>query len=404
MIAVFLLPFPFRGYRAPHLFVFYRFLTTFDERALFIVSEDYLTSPEVWTAQGRWEMKEQNQIRLGYKIPSWDTMQLQQYSFLDETLFDALLQQNGGNPIAAFRCLLLERIPQLEARFATCLDDVVNSGVEAILTWCNCPSLNAVARARGIPVVNLELGPLRLPEYRPTAYLDFEGVNGNTEAERRYRESSFSYNGTINQLRKFFILEADRSRLSPAEAIGVVLQVEDDSNLIAYGHGFDNQSLITFSNLRFPKEKLLVRPHPGSLFDLKDGLSTVDRSSSSIDFVLRCSQILTVNSSVGLEALLHGIPVTALGDCSFSHIVEAETESERVSRMAYYLFAYLVPMDLIFDASYLRMRLAKPSDTAVVARHLAQYLGLGDSTTFFDGATSAESISIALERAGCPDG
>ena len=399
MIAVFLLPFPFRGYRAPHLFVFYRFLTTFYERALFIVSEDYLTPPEVWTAQGRWEMKEHNQLRLGYRIPSPATMQFQQYSFLDETLFDALLQHHDGNPIAAFKRLLVERIPQLEVQFAKCLDDFADRGIEAILTWCNCPSLNAVARVRGIPVVNLELGPLRLPEYRSTAYLDFEGVNGNTEAERRYRESSFSYNGTIDQLRKFFILDADRSRRSPDHDIGVALQVEDDSNLVAYGHGFDNQSLIASSNLQFPNQTVLVRPHPGSLFELKDGLTAVDRSSSSIDFVLRCSQILIVNSSVGLEALLQGVPVTALGDCSFSHVVKAENEAERVSSLAYYLFAYLVPMDLIFDASYLRMRLAKPSDTAILARHLAKYLGFGDSTTLFDGATPAESISIALQHA-----
>lgn len=42
------------------------------------------------------------------------------------------------------------------------------------------------SRKYNIPVINLELGPLRSPTYLFTGYFDFSGVNGNTEAEKRY--------------------------------------------------------------------------------------------------------------------------------------------------------------------------------------------------------------------------
>lgn len=400
MLGVFLLPYPFRGYVAPHLFVYYRFLTSLSEPAVFFVSDDYLTSPETLSRQARWEFKDHNQRRLGYTVPTREVIQNHQYRLFDCGLFQTLLDSSGGNPVAAFRRFLLDRIPQLEERLSAWLDDFAVGEIEALATWSNCPSLNAVARSRNIPVVNLELGPLRWPAYRQTAYLDFKGVNGNTEAEERYRASSFSFDGSRDQLRRFFILEEDRPRSLRGNAIGLALQVEDDSNLIAFGNGFDNQSLIAFARLHFAAESVLARPHPGSLFDLKDSGFTVDRSPSSIDFIMRCAQIITVNSSVGLEAVLQGTPVTVLGDCSYAYISHAESESEIVSRLAYYLFAYLVPMDLIYDVGYLRWRLERPAVAALVSRHLAEYLGPRIKKTCFEGGTASDAIKKAIQLVG----
>ncbi|MBK8337374.1 MAG: glycosyl transferase, partial [Sterolibacteriaceae bacterium] len=158
----------------------------------------------------------------------------------------------------------------------------------------------------------------------------------------------------------------------------------------------DNQSLIAFAHLHFAAENVLARPHPGSMFDLKNSRLMVDRSPSSIDFIMRCARVITVNSSVGLEALMQGVPVTVLGDCSYSYITHAKSESEAVSRLAYFLFAYLVPMDLIYNVNYLRWRLQSPSDTAVVSRHLAEYLGRGTATACFDGYAASDSIKKAI--------
>lgn len=386
MIAVFLLPFPLRGYRAPYLWVYYRLMSSIRERMQFIVSEDYARNPEYWESQKRWEVLPGNAERLQYRVPSRETISSHEYQFLSEGIWERLLADCGGNPLAAFRRLLSERVPYLEAAFTEVFSHASVHNIESVLTWCNCPSLSAAAHAKGIQVVHLEIGPLRWPHYRPTAFFDFSGVNGNTEVERRYLRSNFQPNSEFDarELRRFFYLAGEKALPGELFKTGVALQVEDDSNLLAFSHGFDNQSLLIYSHLRRPDGNVLVRAHPGSLFALKPDWYEVDDSSDSVTFICRCEQILTINSSVGLEAILMDIPVEVLGDCAHRFIVEACSERERTSRLAFYLFAYLVPMDLIYDMDYLRFRLSLPTEAEIVARHLACYLGSDDRVLGLD--------------------
>lgn len=375
MIAAFLLPFPLRGYRAPYLWIYYRLLAAFDEPLLFIAGADYLRPPAEWAAGNRWEMQEISGRRLGYPIPTAERMAAQHYRLLPDSLFAELLALAGGNPVAAFRRLLTERLPALEAAFADALAG--RDDLEAVLTWCNCPSLSAAAAARGIPVLHLEMGPLRWPDYRPTAYLDFTGVNGNTEAAARHHQAGWRRLDTsVARLRAFFAVDGvagAAGAAAPEFDAGVVLQVEDDSNLVAFGHGFDNQALIIHTHLHHADGRVLVRGHPGSLFAVKPNWYQVDDSPGSVPFIRRCRRIATINSSVGLEAMLLETPTTVLGDCSYRFIGEAADAGDLAGRLAFYLFAYLVPMDLIYAPDYLRFRLSRPAEAAIVARHLAAY-------------------------------
>lgn len=400
MIAAFLLPFPVRGYRAPYLWVYYRLLSAFNERLRLIASRDYVRPPAAWAAEGRWEMQEISGRRLGYAIPDDGRMAHHDYRFVPEDIFVDLLVENAANPVAVFGAMLTHRIPRLERFFTECLNDAQPGELEAILTWCNCPSLTAVAEAKGIPVIHLELGPLRWPDYRSTAYLDFTGVNGNTEAAARYAGSGFAARHfPVPRLRSFFALGSPPHPPTAEFDLGIALQVEDDSNLIAFGAGFDNQSLLVHAQLNYPAQRRLVRTHPGSLFAVKPGAYAVDASPNSIEFILRCSHLLTINSSVGLEALLLDVPVTVLGDCSYRHIAESDAR-ERASRLAHYLFAYLVPMDLIYQADYLRFRLSNPTEDQIVRRHLAAYLGRPEIID--SAASAAELIAAALPDEGSP--
>lgn len=396
MIAAFLLPFPLRGCRAPYLWVYYRLLSSIGERMLFIANEDYTRDPQCWQGENRWELQPGNVQRLEYRVPTREQIAGHEYRFLGEKVFTALLAESGGNPIAAFRRLLSERVACLDAAFAGILAQPGARDIEAILTWCNCPSLEAAAAARGIPVLHLEIGPLRWPHYRPTAYLDFCGVNGNTEAERRYYASGMRADAgfDVAALRRFFCPVGAGAVSPPQYRLGVALQVEDDSNLLAFGHGFDNQSMLAYAQLRQP-HGVLVRSHPGSLFALKPGWYAVDDSPDSIAFIRRCERLLTINSSVGLEALLLGTPVEVLGDCAHRFIAEAPDTRERAARLAFYLFAYLVPMTLVFDAGYLRFRLSRPTEATIVNRHFGAYLGDDVRRHGLDGAAD-EAIQRAL--------
>jgi hypothetical protein len=372
MIAAFMLPFPFRGYRAPYLWVFYRMLHAIDEKMLFVTGRDYVAMPDIWAAQGRWEMQDSAQNRLGYVEPTTATLSQHDYAFIPEDLFEALLTSHAGNPVAAFSQLLRERIPSLEAALSDALENHGDNKIEVVLSWCNCPSLSHAATVLGIPILHMEMGPLRWPLFRPTAYLDFSGVNGNTEAAARYFGSGVYFDRVdARKLWDSFYVGEPLTSPTPQYEAGVVLQVEDDSNLVAFGNGFDNTALLVRTHLRHPDGKVLVRTHPGSLFKLKPDWYQLDDSPDSLGFVGQCRRITTINSSVGLEALLMQVPVELFGDCSYRFITEVDDECERLSRLAFYLFAYLVPQELVYDLDYLRFRLSNPSESDIVRRHLS---------------------------------
>lgn len=414
MISVYLPAYPFRGVKAPYLWFFYRLLTSIKEPMHFIMGADYLSSLEQWEEDGRWELEDDSQTRLGYKLPSVQNIKdKHKISFIDESFFNDYIKKCFNNPDELFKQFITETIPELEEGILSALNEV--NGSECVLTWCNCPSLNTAAEKKNIKVVNLELGPLRSPEYFSTAYFDFSGVNGNTEAERRYQETDHKFNASIplNELRDFFasktiatntLLQQNAIQLIEnsdvvantlqQEAdkfdVGIVLQVENDSNILAFSNSFSNQSLLDYAESRFSGRKL-IRSHPGSRFSLQEGKDSIDHSASSIDFIGRCKHILTINSSVGLEAMLMNVPVTILGDCSYG-FCNVDDRTERVNRLTFYLFSYLVPFEFLFDVDYIRFRLSSPTETDIIAKHINYYIAGGDGMHDADIKAKASSL------------
>lgn len=367
----------------------------------FLLSKDYLESPSALKARSRQELHNDMQQALGYLIPEPATLQKHHFLLMNHRLMDELLPLRGGNPLAFFRDFLEREIPELRDELLSLLRNLP-AKPEVILSWTNCPSLAAAAAACGIRVAYMEIGPLRSPMYRATGYFDFQGVNGNTEAAKRYLSLG------VEDIPDLIPLDGLRLSMSAVSAnegvieqknvVGVVLQVEDDSNLISYGNGYDNTALLARSIYEFGDKEILVRKHPGSRFEPVNSKMAVDDSPNSAIFVQRCKKVLTVNSSVGLEALLYGVSVTVLGDSSYAFITEAQNERERLRRLAFYLFSYLVPFDNIFDADYIRFRLNQPSEASIIARHLAIY---SDGYMAQEGAEAIKNFvynSTVLDR------
>lgn len=378
MISAFLPPYAFRGVPAPYLWVFYRLLHSIGEPMAFLLSSDYLETGVSLEAQGRPELDLERQRALGYVTPDAASIERHQYRLMDKRLMDALLPRYNGNPLAFFRAFLEEEIPELRAELEAHLRSLPEIP-EVVLSWSNCPSLAAAAAACGSRVAYLEMGPLRDPLYRSTAYFDFRGVNGNTDASCRYdalAPGAIPDDLSLESIRRSFSLDdvpADPNRHHGN--VGVVLQVEDDSNLLSYGNGFDNTSLLARAIYNAGRGDILVRTHPGSRFALADATLTVDSSPNSAVFVQRCARVLTINSSVGLEALLYGVQAEVLGDSSYAFIAGERELAERLRRLTFYLFGYLVPFDEVFTAAYIRFRLGAPSEDAILARHVQAYTG-----------------------------
>lgn len=377
MLAVFLPPYPFRGLKAPYLWLFYKYLHCATDKILFITGDDYLDIINDDSQHGRWEYDSASMASLGYALPDDASIARHEYLHLDNGLYETLLSHHHHDPIKSFSAFLTERIPELEMELHALLgskEGIVDQ-IDAFISICNCPSLEHIAKTLGKEVMHIEIGPLRAPMYRNTAYLDFAGVNGGTEASARYEQcrAELDIKASLDDLHHYFLEALPPTENTNSSAAGVVLQVEDDSNLIAYNHGFTNISLISYVRQLHEKDDILVRAHPGSLFRLRNDVFTIDDSANSLAFINKCKEVFTINSSVGLEAMLTGKKITVLGDCSYSFINELSGDPARVNAAAFYLFSYLVPFDLVFDQEYLNFRLRHPEEQEIVGKHLEFY-------------------------------
>ncbi|BBQ66930.1 GT99 family glycosyltransferase N-terminal domain-containing protein [Klebsiella quasipneumoniae] len=380
MFAVFLPPYPFRGVKAPYLWLFLKYLHCSNEKILFITSPDYVEVINDETQHSRWEFDAASMASLGYSIPDEQSLARHEYLYLDHALYETMLAQHHHDPIKSFTTFLTESISELENELFSLLTKEIIQRVDAFVSICNCPSLEKVARALNKEVIHLEIGPLRAPMYRNTAYLDFTGVNGNTEARARYEscQTEIDITCSMNDLHRYFLEAISLPSSSENQVAGIVLQVEDDSNIIAYSHNFTNISLISYVRQQHALENILVRAHPGSLFRLRDDIFSIDASANSLEFIQKCHSIYTINSSVGLEALLCEKKTNILGDCSYAFVAEEASGPNRVNAMAFYLFAYLVPFELIFNLEYLRFRLDHPAELDIVRQHLQFYSKMPD--------------------------
>ncbi|HIE9182707.1 TPA: GT99 family glycosyltransferase N-terminal domain-containing protein [Klebsiella quasipneumoniae subsp. similipneumoniae] len=380
MFAVFLPPYPFRGVKAPYLWLFLKYLHCSNEKILFITSPDYVEVINDETQHSRWEFDAASMASLGYSIPDEQSLARHEYLYLDHALYETMLAQHHHDPIKSFTTFLTESISELENELFSLLTKEIIQRVDAFVSICNCPSLEKVARALNKEVIHLEIGPLRAPMYRNTAYLDFTGVNGNTEARARYEscQTEIDITCSMNDLHRYFLEAISLPSSSENQIAGIVLQVEDDSNIIAYSHDFTNISLISYVRQQHALENILVRAHPGSLFRLRDDIFSIDASANSLEFIQKCHSIYTINSSVGLEALLCEKKTNILGDCSYAFVAEEASGPNRVNAMAFYLFAYLVPFELIFNLEYLRFRLDHPAELDIVRKHLQFYSKMPD--------------------------
>ncbi|HBT4754757.1 TPA: hypothetical protein MB330_001197 [Klebsiella quasipneumoniae subsp. similipneumoniae] len=380
MFAVFLPPYPFRGVKAPYLWLFLKYLHCSNEKILFITSPDYVEVINDETQHSRWEFDAASMASLGYSIPDEQSLARHEYLYLDHALYETMLAQHHHDPIKSFTTFLTESISELENELFSLLTKEIIQRVDAFVSICNCPSLEKVARALNKEVIHLEIGPLRAPMYRNTAYLDFTGVNGNTEARARYEscQTEIDITCSMNDLHRYFLEAISLPSSSDNQVAGIVLQVEDDSNIIAYSHDFTNISLISYVRQQHSLENILVRAHPGSLFRLRDDIFSIDASANSLEFIQKCHSIYTINSSVGLEALLCEKKTNILGDCSYAFVAEEASGPNRVNAMAFYLFAYLVPFELIFNLEYLRFRLDHPAELDIVRKHLQFYSKMPD--------------------------
>lgn len=249
------------------------------------------------------------------------------------------------------------------------------------VTWLNCPSMRRAATEAGCPLVFNEIGPLRKPYYTQCAYWDMSGVNGDTEVDVRWRRERDTFRewldtrgeASVNEmLESTLISDVAREAFHSSTigyAVGISLQVETDSNALAFSEGWNNLSLLEFASRSCADQAPLIRHHPNGKA-LYAGV--VDLGQSPLRFLGSIQELWTINSSLGIEAVLWRKKVRFFGSTPIQPYFDESYEASLSFRIWFFL-NYLIPYSLLFSADYYAWRLSGPSVADIAEKHLRSF-------------------------------
>ena len=405
MFISFLHPYRIRNVEAPYLWVFYKQLYSFDLNDIYYVgSKQYFFSIKYFMENGRPELTEKVLKYNEYELPSDEKIKKCNKFIIDDSIFEPLEIKYKKSSNLIWKRLLTENYIPLSSVIENIVSLLMKKDIiiEGFISWCNCPSLNLVAEKFNIKVIHNEWGPIRKPMYLSTAYFDLSGVNGNTSAKDRYykfindRPIDIDSILSLNELKKMFCRES----LEKYESIdakydaGIALQVENDSNMLAYSCGFNSINILDAVSSEFDRKKILIRRHPAGIFKYdNDYYGEVDNSNNSLEFIKKCDIICTINSSVGLEALLCNKKVKVFGDAPYKFISEIDDENERLIALNFFMFAYLIPYENLFNINYYRWLLKEKSERMIYDRNKDIFTQIADRD-----AIKADRDAIKADR------
>ena len=231
-------------------------------------------------------------------------------------------------------------------RILTAYSDLFNAiQPQAVITWNGAPlfawALAFLARRKGVPTYFLERG--LLPD---TLVVDPQGVNYGSHLAGANWEKIHATQPTAEEMRSLrqLCLELQNQKrtivrqgqdisatdlrmklgIPPrARTILMPLQIETDSNILSYSPYYKKMADIISDLQKILKNIeeviLLIRPHPedrsrlAELRSLANGKTRVNTEFSLHSLLALADVVVTVNSTVGLEALLQRKPVVVLG-------------------------------------------------------------------------------------------
>jgi hypothetical protein len=334
--------FDIRQCEAQYLWLYYYQLSKINENnVLYVINKDYLK--DYSTAKHRWERK---YLKTDIKPLN--------YFVADK------LQDEWESPTQSLKEYINEYQPLLSDYLQNNIDF---KKFKAVLLWVNNNTIESIASKNGIPVIHNEIGPLREYIYRNTSYFDFKGVNGNTEFNARFieflkishkiklfnREELLKLVSPDNYSRLVEILH-DKNSIHT----GFPSQVLNDTNVLVYNNGWSLIDVMEYVNNNY--NNLMIRNHPSANFTFKEDLYCTSYHEYCYDFINDCSKIVTLNSSVGFEALLLGRDVEILGESPFSEIPYYE-EGMKLLALNFAVISYLIPSEYLFDEEYYNFRL-----------------------------------------------
>lgn len=170
----------------------------------------------------------------------------------------------------------------------------------------------------GVPIYYMELG--WIPQ-RGTFYFDRKGVNFESSLR------DWKYNPIDKEKNKELAIKtiyyhkiiAKQTGIKETDFVFVPLQVENDSQIIKHSRQIKKMQQLIDYVCAFVKGKIIFKTHPKQNIDnLKcPERCKIYRTGTIHDFLPNCKYVITINSTVGVEALTYYKPVINLGDAFY---------------------------------------------------------------------------------------
>jgi hypothetical protein len=374
-----------------YLWIFYKYLDFAKKFGWPMISQaKYYEDPAKYEEMNRFEVFDPKTLEtFKYEKPTEYDISLIQKHVIPDNLFDTLINELGSQS-DSWVYILKNRFEPLE----NCLRDIFmeiisknpDEKIEGILTFISIPSLLYVCEERQIPVLHNEMGPLRLPSYKFTAYLDFKGLFGNNELEDRYNKFCIERQTTscpVLSRKEILSVFLDYEKMDAINLIdsesefemGIATQYALDFPVLVYGLN-NNLDLILSAKRNYAENELILRMHPSDTsFSKYKTIKNIDTSRSSMEFVTKAKRIATISSNVAFEAMLWGKTVytTGKGAYSFKALKNLSDKNENITEVEFInfvVFGYLIPYELMTDEKYLRWRLTYPTEIEIYNYHL----------------------------------
>jgi hypothetical protein len=384
-----------RGKKAHYLWTALKWIDSMsDEDASLILPRDYL---EALKNQGTWEFGAWSKEFHGYNVWAENALRGMHHYFLDDEKL-VRFAETHPNPHQAFLEYIFSERFALEYLAPAILEAQKEHGRIAVVTWLNCHSLKTLSREIGFDLIFNEIGPLRKPHYLQNAYFDFSGVNGDTSVQSDWARNKSSFTDWIQvaEIEAGDIINLLAPLTAPAMAatqpepvgVGIALQVEDDSNILAHSNGWTSLSLLTYAQQANGDGNYRARLHPNGHALYR---APLDCSPSSLHFMRDSKEIWTINSSVGIESVFWGKPVRFFGDSPANFLPSPESD-EYPHAWLYLFLCYLTPYSCLFDKEYYEWRLTQPTAVDIAKTHLQIYLHLAAAI-----AENAENASLPID-------
>jgi len=208
-----------------------------------------------------------------------------------------------------------------------CSKIIKTNQIDLLFVWnghtgavANC--LRVIKESNGMPGGYMERGLLK-----NSVFFDTKGVNGNSIlaiGSQELGQPTTNISEILNKELRFSPETLKNNFTSKkSKAIFIPLQVQADTNIILHSEHIKLMRNLVLEGLKLAKRlgdewKVIVRPHPEEdasvELNIPNDSNVVTRGDTQLnDEILNSSVVLTINSTVGLEASILGRYVIACG-------------------------------------------------------------------------------------------